>query len=498
MSGREVSFTSWLAERPRGKLCAALGALLLASILAAFGAPGHLSPGYMALPVALSVAAVLAHCAYRYHATPRPVNWLTVDTVFVAGYWLVHLFVPTLYVTGLWNDPGDKLWWSRDIVCSATAMSVSGLIAFLLGFHALPQERHAPLRPVRRRGAYRWWVPLAKGMLLAGAALIVLEYGVLHAPAARYLGVQDWPMRDRRLLLLGRFLLSVGLVVTVVTSAQLARRRAIAWVCGLALTAALLAAGRFGDRSLIVQVGVTGVAAYSEYVRRIRLRALVGALLAGVLLMSAIQIARSQKERTIGAFVNAAEDRFTGGWKRSGVIHSVGAISARSLYIAVDQIPRSRGHFWGELHVYGIASVVPFHSTFVPEVEYKSSAHYLTEVYNEPGERAGRGTSTAADLYVNYGYVGLIVILFLAGVVTNRVQQRARRTGSLPWIVAYIFAIQSALMARYTFLHFVRAVFWSVAAVWLLALVLRLPFRPAGVAEDGRDAGEGDTNARAS
>jgi hypothetical protein len=91
----------------------------------------------------------------------------------------------------------------------------------------------------------------------------------------------------------------------------------------------------------------------------------------------------------------------------------------------------------------------------------------------------GQGTCLTGDLYLNYGWIGVLIIPFAFGVVGRSVQQKARSKKTLGWGLVHVYVVQSlVLIARYPPEVIYRGITWPLVLYLITKWMLRLDGDP--------------------
>ena len=197
-----------LQKRPR-RLGTVVGqaSILLLSIGCLPYAPEGVSAKYMGLTVILATLVVVFQCLQKVRES-KPVNWLSVDIVFMVPFVVVHFTLPLFWLLGL-IEGSRELWVDESVVGYASMMAVSGLGAFAVGFNLLGERVHDAGRVIQYQkanvvravglgiftiGAIVWivFVGVAKELLFEGSysgargTYVVLIGQALQRVCARY------------------------------------------------------------------------------------------------------------------------------------------------------------------------------------------------------------------------------------------------------------------------------------------------------------------------
>lgn len=158
------------------------------------------------------------------------------------------------------------------------------------------------------------------------------------------------------------------------------------------------------------------------------------------------------------------------------------ATSVRTLHNAVNHIPSKEPFYYGQFQLLQLASIVPLGQLFIQQVfdikdHQLTSAKYLT--YLIGGQDGGEGTSCVADLYLDFGVLGVILGLFLFGVFVRFLESTIFQENypSLIVLVAYIVFCQYAIyIPRATILFNIRNLIWILVIIYFVR-ILSKPFK---------------------
>ncbi len=442
-----------------------------------FAAPRQLSPLYLGICSALATTVVLAQVVYKATGT-RPVNWLSVEVVALAMFWIVHFIYPLFWVLG-WVESRDDIWFDTSIVCKANGMAVCGLGAFAAGYNFIA-DRYQQVRwenqldPV----SLKKWQYAGTGVFLLGA-MTASTFLLLVGPQLFEGGysVSWWGYVPKIVFLLTVNFLTLGFCLMTLSATQLTGKWKIGIVPKIALLIILAFMFVMGYRSLMLRLLVIVAAGYSEFVKRVSFKAMALVVLLALFLMAVGGVARESPRRTLSSFIDTAMDQSSKITISRGVLE-LGS-SVRTLYKAVEVVPDQHDYFMGKLKVEEVASVVPFGNKLLETLGFQSvnSAQFLTlAIYGDL--QTGVGSSVFADVYLDFGFVGMILGMILLGWFCKYVQQRSRSSGALTWCIAYtnLIAIMPHI-ARGSVLTLVREVLWPVALFLVISFLFGIARR---------------------
>jgi hypothetical protein len=222
-----------------------------------------------------------------------------------------------------------------------------------------------------------------------------------------------------------------------------------------------------GDRGPVAQIAVGFALAFAATVRPIRHWEFALLTLAGFVIFSLIGIWRS------GADISeAAALQEYGYWQVSANLAQSFVPLTQSILIA-----DAEGFSFGLLWLSQIVGVVPFAQqilflmTDLSLADVSSSTLITTTTLGE-NAGSGIGTSFVADIYLNFGVAGLIVLSALYGTVCARMNDWLKGgEGFNRYLVAIVFASLVLYVARSSALFQLKPVLWSLGFCWLLLTV---------------------------
>jgi hypothetical protein len=458
----------------RSTLAALLGLLLACYLFAIFAAPRTISRPFMLFCVLGGLGTLALQIVFRA-VGPKPVNWVSVDILFMLGFCVVHFVYPLFWLLGI--VPGSELVWiNPEVVCSATAMAVSALLAFALGCNSIRERYNRRQYPVSLNAdTLLGWKLVGRVLFLAAIVAMAIYLYIMGSrlTVGPYAGLNIQEYGENVVFLLLRILVSLGFLYLTIGAAQLTGKWKIGWVTKLSFFLYVVWIMILGHRTLAVEPLVLVLAAYSEHVKQISFKKLVGLVLAGLLILSVVRAGRQSETRTPTAFLREVKRQREEIGLRNTLVGFGGSV--RTLYAAANEVPKNRYYLLGRLKLSGLAAVVPFSRRLLPRrLEYTSSAWFLTWIIQQDLTLSGVGTTVVADVYLDFGLPGVIIGLFGLGVLVKHVEQKARGTASMAWAVAHATLIPLlAIMPRYTITIIGRGVLWPVFLTLLLSPLLR-------------------------
>jgi hypothetical protein len=432
--------------------------------------------------------------AFRYRIISNVPIVLSAEISFSAFYYILffHPYVKHLLDIEDYSISKFFPYTFPNGANQALVLAVIGYIGYHLGV-ILPRPAKIPEgapRFAEERGAYRLFDILFASLFWL-VCLFYIASGLQSADTSRYTDPN------------ASSVVADGLYLVIILFCVIAGARAIAtllqgslpslwqWASlGLTLlwTLHVLVSG---DRNnfLIIALSLSGGAA--AFLFRVRWTLVIAGLVAALLLYKGIEVVRMMPEPTLDAFVEAIE---AGGDDEPGA-SSFGNTTATlraTFSITPDQVP----YGYGLYKVVGFAGIVPlirgYFLNYILDVgqTYIATAAPLSD--NILGFHAtwGLGSNILSDIYMDFGLVGVPILMALVGWVQAALRRRIIIRG-LTTKVIFLYMIMFstfAEMPRYSFDFPVRTVVWG----WLLLAVYEHVFfrkRTPGAAVAARSVG---------
>jgi len=133
------------------------------------------------------------------------------------------------------------------------------------------------------------------------------------------------------------------------------------------------------------------------------------------------------------------------------------ALSARTLNHVLYNVPKKHDYGYGVYLSSHFFNIIPGLSGLMLELlhnndeKYNSSSAFISYLIQGDNPRYGDGTSVIADLYLDFGLFGVIIVLFLFGTFIGKNEFKffsGYQRNSISWVALLIFFSFSAYLAR--------------------------------------------------
>lgn len=155
------------------------------------------------------------------------------------------------------------------------------------------------------------------------------------------------------------------------------------------------------------------------------------------------------------------------------------AYSQITVNYAIENVPEKYDYFKGKFQIRQIFATIPFSSRVTKyfldqDWKLRSSAFFITYLIQGENYTYGNGTSLIADLYMSFGALGVISLLFVLGMIIrkNEINIFCSTNSSLPQILLYIcFSGYAVAESRSSLLSPLNFIAFSFILTYLIKVI---------------------------
>ena len=155
-------------------------------------------------------------------------------------------------------------------------------------------------------------------------------------------------------------------------------------------------------------------------------------------------------------------------------------IPMRNTYAALDYVS-AYDHTYGESMLINIFGTIPFMASFLVETFPQmplGSAELLTDythsrVGTPDNFQIGLGTTIVADIYLAFGLVGILLLMYFMGYMVNRWLVKSRQLNYYSIIILCAVLGNAIFLVRAGYFHAFRFMVWAVVLASINILLQR-------------------------
>lgn len=213
-----------------------------------------------------------------------------------------------------------------------------------------------------------------------------------------------------------------------------------------------------GNRTAVSQLLLPLICLYTLLFRNASLKAFVGLSLLGIVCMWFIQNTRSDTELELQNPILLILDL---------------TIPARTTYSSLDYTERY-GYTYGKSMSLGVIGVIPFLPSLVVENNkelVRGSAELLTDyTFDEhkisDDARIGLGVTVIADIYLSFGLIGVIILMYFLGYLVNKYTVRALLLDYYSMVILAGLLANAIFLVRASYTHPIRYILWALVIAY--------------------------------
>lgn len=215
----------------------------------------------------------------------------------------------------------------------------------------------------------------------------------------------------------------------------------------------------YGDRNTFFLHAIILFGGYYSIIKSSGRKFILFSLTLAIAIYSMVEITRTVETRSLKSYTSAltgTKDEI------SASSFNITTIGSRATYNIVEE---NNDFYYGKFKLIGIAGIIPFSRQFFVDKNDKvtSSSELLTLYLLSSNENWSVGTNIVSDIYLDFGIVGVVILMVGLGFFANMFQNRITlKTDNLSNFVLYLLVLSLfAELPRYSFDFPVRNLAWA-------------------------------------
>lgn len=367
------------------------------------------------------------------------------SVLFIILYVIVFFQVDIDYVLGIIGTDNSRLWIENRIVAKALALSCIGLNSLLCGL------KFYTLRNKNKFGEIDVYVSSPKYLCLLGY-IMLLTYICLTDTSYLVGGYTRGEDNSTNYVVMV-LLQSVIIAMCVLYGYKIKREsleKTINWrqyrYPLLLLLLYIFIIVISGRRASAIRIGALMLVFYAYMMgSRIKYIKVLLCIVSAVMIFSLVGIMRGEST-SVKDGLNALSEQETIMPTTREMANSV-----NTLHIAVSEVPERIGYNYGLTFFHTFCVLVPgldrFYRAFLADGVVMDSAEFLTYTYFGKDEEYGLGSSVIADIYISFGMIGVIIVMFILGAFFKYLEIRTFYRMTSLYVLAISFCCYSQFPA---------------------------------------------------
>lgn len=425
----------------------ALYVIWLSSMLLYAIVPLHTVFNYNLYVLEVIVYVVAVFCYYKLKHKD---NYFDFDTLFIAFCSVEH-FLGFLYVN---TEEFDMLFYrgiDKSLVIKASLLAFVGMTSYMVG--AARTERNTNF--IREKAvADKQHKVLPTGLLFALFVVcyaIFIYFGGLSYFAAQYkegVGVVAGNARIFQMISLMTVFSNIICAKLILDYLQHGKFPKFGWII-LGITAFIgIQVVMVGNRTVFSYLLLPYILCFFAYVKNMNLVKTSVVLVIGVIAMYAIQIIRQGGDTYSTSLFRMLSD----------------VIVPSQTFLASLEYVDKFGLNYGQSFLPSFFGLFPGLATFIGDSARIGSAEIFTSYLYDGTSNSGVGTTIIADIYLSFGCIGVIVLMYFLGWFVHKTW---KNTLNDMLIQVSLFST-CVFMGRSAYLSPLRLIVWSVIVCWIL------------------------------
>lgn len=405
-----------------------------------------------------AIFALMSLSLYIYFKAKKKANYLEFDTIFILVYCLVGFSTTFVY--------NDELLFKavflgfpveEDYINISNLLFLIGLQSYLIG----------SLREIPIQNNTQTEHKIIKTYILSIAIFILCVAFVASGGITYYKSVYDTsldsegPGISKHILLL-LVSASITAIATEFYNKKICTSyRLNPFLISLIIFVVLLLLWA-GNRTAASQLLLPMICLYTILFRNVSFKCFFGLAFVGIFLMWGVQNLRSNEGFNLTSPILMISDL---------------TIPARTTYSALDY-SEENGYTYGKSMSMGVIGVIPFIPSLVSDNEgLTPSAELLTDytfdVYKTPKQfQIGLGTTIIGDIFLSFGLIGVVLLMFLLGYLVNRYTVRSLSLNYYSMVILGGLLANAIFLVRASYTHPVRYILWALFIAYLNRMLL--------------------------
>lgn len=426
--------------------------LLLLTTYLSFDTPSFMDKNFMKVLLGLVLFIIILFFSIKEKHPNIQNQLIKHSTLFLMGYFIVHFQYYLDFVLGYSTNSDFQIWHNSEIVIKGFMISIVGLLAFLIGYLSC-KPKQVYNRKVQKENFSTIYLKFFAFCSLLGFYSTVDPLYL----AGHYGSVELSPISNYF-----QFAFQMFVFATIIQNSRNSYEKHLkisfkdyikiqgilfTIVIGIYLGSVMLS----GDRGPLISMSIAYLSGFLFLTKyKFSKIILISIIIGSAFLITLLGSVRLMDKDT--PFVERVVEAYQDEGKSLGETRSISpqtkelATSVRTLHIAVDYVPKQHDYFYGRFQLQQILATIPFGTEFKKllfddnSYKYSGSGQFITWIDQGDNRFYGLGTSIVTDFYLDLNVFGVLVGMFLFGILLRR-SEFALYNDNSPTLFMHILAV---------------------------------------------------------
>ncbi|MEE9409163.1 MAG: O-antigen polymerase [Polaribacter sp.] len=402
---------------------------------------------------------------------PHIKTFMKIDLFFMMFYYIIFFYPYQLHVLNIQDlSYSDFLYkayaqYTNPAILSATI----GLVSFQIGFHKVFKFKKVSISIVYPK---KYFKKLNRIVAVFTVFILALyaKTGMVAMFASSYAGSKTGDVTYDAIFNLVTYFIILSVIAVLFYFINFRKLNLISIILLSISVIWCLALLVIGDRNTFFIIAIVIGSGYFTFIRGITRKKIILFLFPVLFLYQVVEVSRVSEERNLEAIWLAMTETNV---EEEGLDIGSFGITTVGLRATFKIIEKNQGFFLGKFKFVSLTSIVPYSSRFFLDKNdpYTGSSNVLKEDMIGSNASWGTGTNIISDAYLDFGIIGVVVIMYLFGYFGGFVKYKLiNEPNNAQWIFIYLILIgYYSELSRYGFDFPLRSIVWTFLLFWFIS-----------------------------
>jgi len=399
-------------------------------------------------------------------------TFFKIELIFLIFYYILY-FMPYQSLVLGYTSLESNSWIRGTTYLEYTNISILastiGLIAFMMGIKIGSYLRHKrkniQVMMITEKNGVEFLITILFTLIMLLVLFVYTGFNILFSGSYSTSDIGDSTSNGIYFLVTHFILIAIAFIV--VFYVKFKKKNFAIWsLVAITLFWCLLLL-IIGDRNNFFIIAICALAGYFTFIRSISRFSILVLIISGLWLYKVVESSRTLEDRNVGSIISTVIKGEVSALGESESSFSITTITSRACFAIV---PSKHDFFYGKFKLIGIFGVIPYSRQLIVSKndKFTASSKVLGDEILGSNAKWGVGSNIISDIYMDFGIVGVIVLMYFLGWFGGLVTRKAQHGFHYKWIILYILLLGLyAEIPRYSFDFPVKTIVWA----WLFFIL---------------------------